>query len=138
VTQKLPSHAKKIVITVSTRLPLIGFSSPAIKNPAETKSAGIKVILDSLHAFYGNLTLFSLRIKLRHPARFCHPEPGRIVCVSTNPERSAKRAFGVASSFCFYLLIGYFGITSRASLLDTNSLISLLFFPASIIASREP
>jgi hypothetical protein len=97
VTYKLPSHAKKIVITVSTRLPLIGFSSPAIKNPAKTKSASIKVILDSLHAFYDNLTLLSLLIKLRHPARFCHAKPGMIVCLSINPERSAKRAFGVAS-----------------------------------------
>jgi hypothetical protein len=107
------------VITVSTRLPFVGFSSPAIKNPA-------------------NLTLLSLVMKPRRPTPFCHAKPGMIVCVSMNPERPAKRAFGVASSFCFYLLICYFGITSRASLLDTNSLISLLFFPASIIASREP
>jgi hypothetical protein len=32
----------------------------------------------------------------------------------------------------------YFGITSRASLLATTSRSSLRFFPASIIASREP
>jgi hypothetical protein len=32
----------------------------------------------------------------------------------------------------------YFGITSRANLLATTSRISLRFFPASIMASREP
>lgn len=32
----------------------------------------------------------------------------------------------------------YFGITSRASLLITTSRRSLRFFPASIMASREP
>ena len=35
-------------------------------------------------------------------------------------------------------LLRYFGITSRASLLATTSRVSLRFFPASIIASREP
>jgi hypothetical protein len=73
------------VITVSTRLPFIGFNSPAIRNPAKTKSASIKVILDSLHALHDNLTLLSLLMKLRRPGavlprktwddRLCLDEP---------------------------------------------------------------
>jgi hypothetical protein len=37
-----------------------------------------------------------------------------------------------------YRAARYFGITSRANLLITTSRISLRFFPASIMASREP
>jgi hypothetical protein len=53
--------------------------------------------------------------------------------------RVSKRTFGASPRLCSYFLDDcYFGITSRASLLATNSRISVLFFPASIIASRDP
>jgi hypothetical protein len=55
---------------------------------------------------------------------------------NSKPERSL-RTFGSAT-FNSILFEIYFGITSRANLLATTSRSSLRFFPASIMASREP
>jgi hypothetical protein len=54
----------------------------------------------------------------------------------TKPERSAKKHSGPVD---FILLPFHFlGVTSRATLLDTTSRISLRFFTESYAASREP
>ena len=54
------------------------------------------------------------------------------------PERSAKETHPGLGWFCTVRRRRYFGITSCANLLITTSRISLRFFPASIMASREP
>ena len=56
---------------------------------------------------------------------------------NASPEYFAKKTLGAPGSFQFRFR-DYFGITSRANLLATTSRISLRFFPASIMASREP
>jgi hypothetical protein len=61
---------------------------------------------------------------------------------SAAPKRQAPNAsqktFGAPPVSFHFRFHSYFGITSRANLLATTSRISLRFFPASIMASREP
>lgn len=56
---------------------------------------------------------------------------------TASPERFATNIRGPPVSFQFRFH-SYFGITSRANLLATTSRISLRFFAASSMASREP
>jgi hypothetical protein len=54
------------------------------------------------------------------------------------PRILLKKTFGACRESPHPAFNFYFGITSRANLLDTTSRSSLRFFAASIIASREP
>ena len=63
-------------------------------------------------------------------------EPG--VGQNGEPRMLFEKTFGAHPSLLLRQYSTYFGITSRASLLATTSRISRRFFPASIIASRDP